>query len=238
MQLSTGKVFNSKAETNNIEFTYNKKEIASDKWQILIIVKSTENAIREIQYPNGDILKCNGKNQIGIDYTIDAGVEYIFKIKSEDGNIKEERIFEKKLNLEELTIGTAQNTDKYGWKVTNYNVKEDETGCWRLFYQDSNYTYLISDNYIKIDSPYNHIENYPNGASVNMIGQKLNPMISTSFTDTKFENKIRIIGWFTDNSYNSIWTKYKNEDAIFAIRKSNSRIIYRIIEVINQILFN
>ena len=41
----------------------------------------------------------------------------------------------------------AQNTDKYGWKVPEYTVQTSEmsTNVWRLFYQDSNYTYLITD---------------------------------------------------------------------------------------------
>ena len=36
------------------------------------------------------------------------------------------------------------NTDKYGQKVTNYTVQtlEMSTNVWRLFYQDSNYTYM------------------------------------------------------------------------------------------------
>ena len=38
-----------------------------------------------------------------------------------------------------LTIGEATNVDKYGWKVPNYTV--EATNAWRLFYQDSNYTY-------------------------------------------------------------------------------------------------
>lgn len=51
---------------------------------------------------------------------------------------------------EVLTIGDAINTDKYGWKVTDYNVTTDEftTGVWRLFYQDNNYAYLITDECI------------------------------------------------------------------------------------------
>lgn len=43
-----------------------------------------------------------------------------------------------------LTIGEATNVDKYGWKVPNYTV--EATNAWRLFYQDSNYTYLITDD--------------------------------------------------------------------------------------------
>lgn len=48
--------------------------------RIFIKVTSTEG-IEQIEFPNGDILYCKNKNQVGIDYDINAETEYNFKIK-------------------------------------------------------------------------------------------------------------------------------------------------------------
>ncbi len=130
---------------------------------------------------------------------------------------------------ETLTIGTAINTDKYGWKVTNYNVEETETGGWRLFFQDDNYAYLISDECIGNYKPSDYYSSYTNGSFVSTVGQKLNPIISSLFTELNANENIRATAWLTDTSDASMWAKYKNDDAVFAIRKSNSRIICSIL---------
>ncbi len=123
------------------------------------------------------------------------------------------------ITIEELTIGKkrAINTDKYGWKVTNYNVKEDITNGWRLFYQDTSCTYIISDNLdnsVADKVPLRYCENYQNGADVSLVGQKLNPMIKSLFTEENTSNNIRVTAWLTDAE---LWSHYTNEDALFAI---------------------
>ena len=130
---------------------------------------------------------------------------------------------------ETLTIGDATNTAKYGWKVKNYNVEEAATGGWRLFFQDNNYTYLISDNCVGSYKPSDYYSSYANGSFVSMVGQRLSPKISSLFTETNVNTNIRTTAWLTDTSDTSMWKKYKNGDAVFAIRKSNSRIICSII---------
>ena len=130
---------------------------------------------------------------------------------------------------EKLTIGTAINTNRYGWKVTNYNVEENETGGWRLFFQDDNYAYLISDNCIGSYKPSDYYSSYTNGSFVSTVGQKLNSKISSLFTESNTNENIRTTAWLTDTSDTGMWAKYKNDDAVFAIRKSNSRIICSII---------
>ena len=126
-------------------------------------------------------------------------------------------------------IGTAINTNKYGWKVTNYNEEETETGGWRLFFQDDNYAYLISDKCIGSYKPSDYYSSYTNGSFVSTVGQKLNPIISSLFTESNTHGNIRTTAWLTDTSDASMWAKYKNDDAVFAIRKSNSRIICSIL---------
>ena len=51
------------------------------------MIKVTDgNGIETIQFPDGDILNCNGKKEIGIDYEVDEGVDYIFIAKNSKGN--------------------------------------------------------------------------------------------------------------------------------------------------------
>lgn len=119
-----------------------------------------------------------------------------------------------------LTIGTAINADKYGQKVTNYTVQTSEmsTNVWRLFYQDSNYTYLITDEVIGSYRPSDYYSSYTNGSMVSTIGQKLNPMLlesGTFFVETNTNTAILSTAWLTDTTK---WSNYaNNEDAIFAI---------------------
>ena len=115
-----------------------------------------------------------------------------------------------------LTIGEATNVDKYGWKVPNYTV--EATNAWRLFYQDSNYTYLITDECVGsyIPSDYYYGE-YTSGADVSTIGQKLNPMLlkaGTFFTSDNKNKNILATAWLTDPNE---WDEFKNSDAVFAI---------------------
>ena len=142
-------------------------------------------------------------------------------------NIVGEPVTPPTFNPDTLEIGTsAKNTDKYGWKVKEYQVEKNETGCWRLFYQDTNYTYLISDNCIGDYCPsdmYTTVRDekgelkYKTGKDVSTIGQKLNPTISSLFIESNETETIRATAWLTDTSDSSMWSKYKNADAVFAI---------------------
>ena len=138
-------------------------------------------------------------------------------VRTQSGNI---------VPIEELYtnegIGMAINTDKYGQKVTNYTVQAGEmtTDVWRLFYQDSNYTYIITDESVGSYRPSNYYSSYTNGSMVSTIGQRLNPMLleaGTFFTETNTNNNIRMTAWLTDTSETGMWNAYKNSDAIFAI---------------------
>lgn len=130
-----------------------------------------------------------------------------------------------------LRFGTepsdAKNTDKYGWKVPQYTVQTSEmsTNVWRLFYQDSNYTYLITDECIGSYKPsdyYTTMKNgevlkYQTGLDVSIVGQKLNSIISSLFTLSNTNPSIRTTAWLTDTSDSGMWCSCKNADAVFAI---------------------
>ena len=114
-----------------------------------------------------------------------------------------------------LTIGEATNVDKYGWKVPNYTV--EATNAWRLFYQDSNYTYLITDECVGSYMPSDYYGEYTSGADVSTIGQKLNPMLLANgefFTSDNTNTNILATAWLTDPNE---WDEFKNSDAVFAI---------------------
>lgn len=136
-----------------------------------------------------------------------------------------------------LEIGEeAKNNDKYGWKVGKYTVQTPEmsTNVWRLFYQDTNYTYIITDECIGKYRPstyYTTMKNekgelkYQTGADVDIVGKKLNSIISSLFVKDNEDGRIRTVAWLTDTSDTGMWKNYKNSDAVFAIRKSYSGII-------------
>ncbi len=121
-----------------------------------------------------------------------------------------------------LTLGEAINTEKYGYIVPEYTVRTSIIGSnvWRLFYQDSNYTYLITDEVIGSYKPSDYCSSYTNGSMVSTIGQRLNPMLletGTFFTDSNTNLNIQATAWLTDTSETSMWSEYKNNDAVFAI---------------------
>ena len=125
-------------------------------------------------------------------------------------------------NPDTLSIGEPVNTDKYGWKVKNYTVKTSEftTGVWRLFYQDENYAYLITDECIGSYKPIEqYTEKYTSGEEISIEGKKLNEKVSALFTDADKQSAPNILAtvWLTDTSDNGPWAQYKNKDAVFAI---------------------
>lgn len=98
-----------------------------------------------------------------------------------------------------------------------------------IIFQDDNYAYLISDKCIGSYKPSDYYSSYTNGSFVSTVGQKLNPIISSLFTESIKSGNIRTTAWLTDTSDSGMWARYKNDDAVFAIRKSNSRIICSIL---------
>ena len=77
--------------------------------QILIKVKDSENGIDKIECSNGNIIECFGtKQEKSIDYTIEVGIEYNFKIISTSGKEREETILiEPEIIVGEAYIGTS-----------------------------------------------------------------------------------------------------------------------------------
>ncbi len=154
-------------------------------------------------------------------FTIDVNVDgYVVTIKNTGevtlkGMVSEDNS-KPTFDPNTLTIGTAINTDKYGQKVSNYTVTTDEftTGVWRLFFQDNNYTYLITDECVGNYNANDHYNRYQTGADVSIVGQKLNPMISTLFTENNTNENIRAIAWLTDQE---IWSSYEDNNAVFAL---------------------
>ena len=122
-----------------------------------------------------------------------------------------------------LTIGEAINTNKYGYIVPEYTVKTSEmtSNVWKLFYQDSNYTYLITDEVVGSYKPSDYYNGkFVNGSYVSIIGQKLNSRLLEAgefFIESNKYRGILATAWLTDTSETSMWNEYKNSDAVFAI---------------------
>ena len=127
---------------------------------------------------------------------------------------------EETFDASDLTIEEALNVEKYGWKVPSYTVQAGDmtTNVWRLFYQDSNYTYLITDECVGNYKPSDYYTGvYNTGADVSLIGQKLNPILLENgnfFTTDNTNPNILATAWLTDPNK---WAEFKNSDAVFAI---------------------
>lgn len=63
-----------------------------NKCKILIIVTDVEG-IETIQFPDGDILYCNNRKTVGIDYEVENEVQYDFIIKTEGKEEKTETVY-------------------------------------------------------------------------------------------------------------------------------------------------
>ena len=76
-----------------IQFSYEAVSKNGENVQILIKVSDTENGLNKIQCPNGNIIECYGaKQEKAIDYTVQIGTEYKFKIISSSGTEQDETV--------------------------------------------------------------------------------------------------------------------------------------------------
>ena len=136
------------SEMDNIEFYYKKLKNDRGKIDILIIVKDENNGIKEIEYPNGDILNCNGKNEIGIDFVIDRNEEYIFKITSNSGYMKEEVICEElkkqwNLGVQHEEFQTYKGTPEYNGLEEGLYLKNSIVSTKEKLVLNKYYTIMI-----------------------------------------------------------------------------------------------
>ena len=87
------------AEKNTLLSYEVKEKISENEYKILIIIRS-EDGIEYIKYPNGNILKANGKNKVGIDYKIVEETGYDFIIKQVGKEEVTESIFKEVQKIE------------------------------------------------------------------------------------------------------------------------------------------
>ncbi|MCI8760934.1 MAG: hypothetical protein HFJ34_07515 [Clostridia bacterium] len=195
----------------------NKAQQAGEKTQKAEIIEKAKLDIIEIQTENesGDITKVQLKNVLEKYFndvpnplpedvsnlelqTKDEYGEYKIKV-SDIWNGKLTQIVVPVFNPDTLEIGKdAKNKDKYGCKVSNYTVQTSQmtTNVWRLFYQDSNYTYLITDEGVGNYMPSDYYSNY---TEVGTTGKRLNPMIGSLLENINAEN-VKTVAWLTDTS--------------------------------------
>ena len=119
------------AEKNTLLSYEVKEKISENEYKILIIIRS-EDGIEYIKYPNGNILKANGKNKVGIDYKIVEETGYDFIIKQVGKEEVTETIFKEiqKINGDYVLVNGVyvNKPDLSGFdsKYTRYlNISED-----------------------------------------------------------------------------------------------------------------
>lgn len=85
-----------KLNGSDIDFSYEMSSAKDSDFKILIKVTDESNGIDKIELPDGDILKCNGRTNVGMDYVVKDGEDYVFKVINTKGSEKEETINLKK----------------------------------------------------------------------------------------------------------------------------------------------
>ena len=63
-----------------------------EKVKILVTITDKENGLQQVEFPDGNIIYCNGNEEFAKDYEVQLGVEYKVKITSKGGQVKEETI--------------------------------------------------------------------------------------------------------------------------------------------------
>lgn len=229
------KRFESAEATDNIQFTYEKKPLGSNKIQLFIIVKEEESGLNEIEYPDGDILNCNGRNYIGIDYTIDNIGEYKFNITSNNGDSKEVIIREEDIDLFGVLANDNKTVDDFGeYGVTISRSGRNEHGGYHQLYsvgmgstKGTNYnTFILTIDYptlvSKLGMPFKGIHGefsqYANNNSSNT--SWINSQIIVTYDDgTKTETPLHEL-----SAYNTYRSEQYYETAMFDENKNVSKI--------------
>lgn len=203
--------------TNAKEQTERSNIIEEARTEILAIQSNQEGNITKQQFIN--ILNKYFSN---VSESLDLDAELTTKKEYGNHTIKPSEIWKGAFSEENPSKPEETIISKYGWKVSNYTTEINKTGGWRLFYQDDEYTYIISDKVLTDNpdtnlgdyKPGSYTSEYPNGSSVSEIGKKLNPMINSLFIETNTNPNITATAFLTDPDR---WSKFKSTDAEFAI---------------------
>ena len=123
---------------SSIEFSYETREREGNKINIAIIIKDEINGIKEVQMPDGTIYPYNKNEQVGIDYSVELGVEYKVKITSESGEV-----VEKTIKIDDYYYKITKNIGE-GLKIDNTAIK----AAWNKPYQAT----ITAEGYYIIDT--------------------------------------------------------------------------------------
>ena len=173
--------------SNNVELKYDIISRNANSAEISIKIKDDENGLKQIENPDGSILNCDGKNEIGIDMKVDADKEYKFKITSQNGQQSEKKVFIEaltelipKMNSDSQDGVTVSVSDYYNYQYTAYKgVDGDNTTAWTT--DSGNYNehwFLIEFNTKKIVKAYDLIGMYSWGVAQTFYLQASNDNIN------------------------------------------------------------
>ena len=77
---------------NGAKLEYEVVSRNGEKVTILLTITDKENGLQQVEFPDGNIIYCNGNEEFAKDYEVQLGVEYKVKITSKGGRVKEETI--------------------------------------------------------------------------------------------------------------------------------------------------
>lgn len=79
-------------ETQGIQFSYESKSREGNNVNIVITITEKTSGIKQVELANGNMIEANGKKEVVIDYMVELEKEYIFKIITQSGEEKQEKL--------------------------------------------------------------------------------------------------------------------------------------------------
>lgn len=205
--------------------------------EIYILIKvQNEKGIKTIEPPKGDKIICNGKQTVGIDYTVTENGTYTFKIVDNENKIVEKEVvinrFDK-LKPQEF-IATISDITENGFTI-NADTKDEEadnenvkSGIIKYVYWINNDKYESTENTYTIDNldstkDYEiYVEAYDRAGNVR-ITEKISPIYY--YWDRVKEKRYYILAQYANANYGTNNTSIKCYDGV-EINASTGKISY------------
>lgn len=88
---------------------------------ILVTISDEDKQLKQIETPEGNVIYCDGVNNISLDNTVEGGVEYTYKVTTIDGVVTDKKILI--LNNFDITVSDITTT---GFKMGLSGVSDRE----------------------------------------------------------------------------------------------------------------
>lgn len=183
--------------SNNVELKFDIVSRNANSAEISIKIKDDETGLKQIENPDGSILDCEGKNEIGIDMKVEADKEYKFKITSQNGQQFEKTVFIEaltelipKMNSDSQDGVTVSVSDYYGQYTAYKGVDRDNTTVWTTASGNYNeHWFLIEFDTKRIVKAYNLIGMHSWGVAQTFYIQASNDNINWKNIEGEIKHK-------------------------------------------------